>query len=586
MNPPDLRIRPTARQTARRCLPLLLLLLLPGCRSVPRRDADWQHQGPFTRQTLPLEARPSPQPSAYLSRAIAPTASHQLQLLETGDDALLARIQLFRAARENIDIMTYIWRQDGVTRILWDELVAAADRGVQVRLLVDAFPPMGSPDLLAHKATLHENVEIRLFNPPFAEASERNLRQLSALILRFRRMNQRMHHKLTLVDGEVVIVGGRNIEDKYFDRREDFVYKDREVIAIGPVVREIGETFDRFWAHRRSVPLTLFRDVRQAARRASDFPHPLATDEDWALIADLEEALALEDLSEWHPRLQFHDVEGEVTFLTDSPLRFTRRRYRAKHTEIRHFIREAEAELFFQSPYLIYDRQFRRDLVRVRRQHPDVRVIYSTNSLAAADHPFVYAISFKHRKLMFRRMRLDMYQLMPFPAHREDIVPRIARIPGFNPRVGLHAKTLVVDRQAVLIGTHNFDPRSANINSECGLLIRDPAFVAAVMRQLDADIAPENSWVVGRRLNRAPLWRRVSDALGHAFMILPVPDIWPHAYTSVFELIEGKEPVPPRHPEFHERFRDVGLFPGLDDRAIERQVRMIRALGGWTRPLL
>lgn len=569
-----------------RFLILLLLSLQAACTSVPRRPPDWQGNGPFAHGVNDPEERAAPLPSRYQELAADSSPFHHLQLLETGDDALLARLHLFRAAQSSIDIQSYIWRQDGVTRLLWDELMDAADRGVRVRILIDAFPPMGEASLLAQKAFAHEGIEIRLFNPPFPEASDRNVRQLSALVLRFRRFNRRMHHKLTLVDGRIAIVGGRNIEDKYFDRRDDFVYKDRELIVIGPVLKEIQETFATFWEHRRSVPLHFFKDVGFHLLHAREIPRPLADTEDRALIADLLPFVAEHDLSDLHPRLRWFEVEGDVEFLTDSPLRFTRRRYRPKHNDIRALMREAESELIFQSPYLIYDRQFRRDLWRIRRRHPDLRTIFSTNSLAAADHPFVYAISFKHRKLLYRRMRLDIYQLMPVPSHREDLVPRIAREPEFSPRIGLHAKSMVVDRRTALVSTHNFDPRSANINSECGVVVRDEVFARHLAELILRDTAPGNSWVVGRRQNRAPLIRRFSDSIAYAFMVLPVPDIWPHSYTSVFQLREGMEPVPPRHPEFHERFEDVGLFPGLDDRAVRRQVQIIRAMGGWTRPLL
>jgi putative cardiolipin synthase len=569
--------------------PLLLGLLLglqAACTSIPRRPPDWEASGPFTHSAPPVAERGDPIPSAYQDRAESDKPVHHLQLLETGDDAFIARIHLFRAAREQIDIQSYIWRQDGVTRVLWDELMDAADRGVRVRILVDAFPPMGEASLLAKKAFAHEGIEIRLFNPPFAEASERTLGQLRSLPFRFRRINQRMHHKLTLIDGEIAIVGGRNIEDKYFDRRDDFVYKDRELVVIGRVLGEIQETFNVFWEHRRSVPLPLFRDVASYLLHAPRIPRPLADEDDRQLTADILPLAETHDLAGLDPRLRWFETANGVEFLTDSPLRFTRRRYRAKHYEIRELMRETENELLFQSPYLIWDRQFNRDLRRIRRQHPELSTVFSTNSLAAADHPFVYAISFKHRKLLFRRMQLDIHQFMPFPSHREEIVPRIARDPEFNPRIGLHAKSMVVDRRTALVSTHNFDPRSANINSECGIVVRDPEFAEHLAGLILADTAPENSWVVGRRQNRPPLIHRISDSLAYSFMVLPVPDIWPHSYTSVFQLREGMEPVPPRHPEFHERFEDVGLFPGLDDRAVRRQVKLIRAMGGWTRPLL
>jgi cardiolipin synthase C len=160
-----------------RTLALSLLLAASACTSIPRRSSGWAHTGPFAYSVPTDRVAVAPVPSAHQDFAALEGTTHRMQLLETGDDALLARVHLIRAAEKQIDVQSYIWRQDGVTRFLWDELMDAADRGVRVRILIDAFPPMGSAALLAQKAFAHEGIELRLFNPPFPEASVRNLRQ-------------------------------------------------------------------------------------------------------------------------------------------------------------------------------------------------------------------------------------------------------------------------------------------------------------------------------------------------------------------------------------------------------------------------
>ncbi|MEJ2692345.1 MAG: phospholipase D-like domain-containing protein, partial [Candidatus Thiodiazotropha sp.] len=63
-----------------------------------------------------------------------------------------------------------------------------------------------------------------------------------------------------------------------------------------------------------------------------------------------------------------------------------------------------------------------------------------------------------------------------------------------SPVFALHAKSLVIDGHTTYIGTFNFDPRSANLNTEVGLVIRDQQVARQVEQAIRLDMAPENSW--------------------------------------------------------------------------------------------
>lgn len=145
-----------------------------------------------------------------------------------------------------LDVQYYIWENDMSGLLLFSVLLAAAKRGVRVRLLLDDNNTPGLDDTL-RLLDKHPNIEVRLFNP----FSFRILRALGYLT-DFARLNRRMHNKSYTADGVVTLVGGRNIGDAYFGAGEQPLFSDLDVMAIGPVVKDVADDFERYW-HCRSV---------------------------------------------------------------------------------------------------------------------------------------------------------------------------------------------------------------------------------------------------------------------------------------------------------------------------------------------
>ena len=197
------------------------------------------------------------------------SARHAVTILNTGDDALLARIHLIRSASEQIDIQTYIWMNDETGRYVFYELIEAAKRGVRVRALVDhwvaGFMPNQTPQLVAFMSTVHENLSVKYYNPlrninpSKLELAQKGLRD-------FRGINQRMHNKIFLVDRVVGITGGRNYENDYYDRGSTRNFKDRDAMVIGPVVGDMQRSFDEYWQYEKSVSAEALDDIGQAMR--------------------------------------------------------------------------------------------------------------------------------------------------------------------------------------------------------------------------------------------------------------------------------------------------------------------------------
>jgi putative cardiolipin synthase len=118
--------------------------------------------------------------------------------------------------------------------------MAAADRGVRVRLLLDDIHLAGQ-DKMLQVIDAHPNIEVRVFNP-FASRNVRLLEYVTA----FSRINRRMHNKSMTADNQLTIVGGRNVGDEYYGAAQtDF--SDLDLLAAGPVVPEVSAVFDDYW---------------------------------------------------------------------------------------------------------------------------------------------------------------------------------------------------------------------------------------------------------------------------------------------------------------------------------------------------
>src|SRR6476619_1050860 len=206
-------------------------------------------------------------------------------LLSHGREAFIVRLALADLAERSLDMQYYSWDGDTTGRIIVDRVMKAADRGVRVRLLVDD-PFYKSSDSVKAALDAHFNVEIRLFNP----LTNRRWSTFD-FIVDFGRVNRRMHNKLVVVDNAAAIVGGRNIGDIYYGVNTIANYRDLDVLAVGPVVRDLSAVFDRYWNSPSTVPIAAIVDraygradldailVRlHEAIAAADYPYPIDQD--------------------------------------------------------------------------------------------------------------------------------------------------------------------------------------------------------------------------------------------------------------------------------------------------------------------
>ena len=633
-----------------RVLLALLVLAGSGCSSLSplQRDqaaaiADQARSTGLTCEAPDACARPSPLRELG-ERAMAESAPgqprHYALLLDYGQDALVARLDLIRGARHSIDLQTYIFDEDAAGHMVLDELLVAARRGVKVRVLVDQLSALRQVDTLAALTSAHANFQLRIYNPVLDRARITYPMYAWAAACCWRRLNQRMHSKLLLVDDLVGITGGRNYQDDYYDWNPEFNFRDRDVLVTGPVTAEMAANFDAFWNAPLSVPVERLADVgryllRHGAPPLRDWPYQLPERVEAVSRAADDAALVRERLVDEAIPV------GEVLFIADLPQKHRRDREAARdavHASplLNRLIESASDEVLLQTPYLVLSDQAQ-DMFRRMRQRPSPpRVRVSTNSLAATDSFITYALSYKYKRRHLRDFGFEIHEFKPFPGdapidldatgavgiswepdgsvridaepgaadggrraaplEREYAALRYAGI-GVHQRVplqragvrfGLHAKSLVIDDRIGVVGTHNFDPRGDDYNTESAVIIDDPAFARALGDSIRRDMAPENAWTIARR-DRPPVFSGLEYSLAKVSEQLPVFDLWPTRYATSFEFQPGPacpEPLPAFDPGFRACYRPVGDFPEVNLGFRTLLTRIFTAFGAGLAPIL
>lgn len=510
---------------------------------------------------------------------------NRLYLLEQGENALLSRVHLIRSAQRSIDIQTFIWVNDDAGNLMLRELLLAAKRGVKVRIIIDQLFSMGSSWFLAELATLHQNIDIKLFNPTFHQSHTSPFDFFSAMACCMARLNKRMHNKLFMVDTRYGISGGRNYQDRYYDWDPVFNYRDRDILAIGPVVDEMRVSFEDFWQSDYVVRLEHLTDVSQRIINNQ------ATISDWNLPSDPKQqkiSVLAEDTEYIDTTLVSSgivvDKAGYFSDTPDKPFKSHLVKKDELLTEYIHqLISSAEHSILMQTPYLVFSRKARKMMRNLRQLKPDLAFEVSTNSLAATDAYYVYAISFKHKRFYLQRLNMHIYEYKDQPLTWRDQFS--SAVASDKTRFGMHSKSMVIDNKISLIGSHNFDPRSDTLNTESGLWIESEEFSERLEQIIRVDMQEGNSWVVAAK-QQIPFFSCISGFFATISRALPTLDLWPFRYSTSYQLKPGKLPVAPDHPRFYENYEPIGNFPHVNLSSKQIQTIIISAFAGFAEPVM
>jgi putative cardiolipin synthase len=405
-------------------------------------------------------------------------------VLETGAQALIARYWLADHARESIEVQYFIWSTDNIGILAAEALLRAAERGVRVRVIVDALL-IDAPDKSLLALARHPRVEIRIYNP----------KRLWSLVGDFRGYNQRMHDKTLIVDGSVAITGGRNMAAEYYDYNHDYNFRDRDVLLLGEVVKPMQASFERFWASELAVKaenltghVALEEDeVRRIYRELHDYAR---SPENFAP----EVRAAIAAAADAFPRLAREVAWGKAQFISDVPGKNESRGLRgggATASALARLVEGARSRVVIQSPYLVLSSRAM-DLFRETRAR-GVRVRISTNSLASTDNIQAFS-GYRSQRSRLLDMGLEIFEYKPDPQVQRELMQRSPSAKRKPPVFALHAKTMVVDGRIAYVGTFNFDPRSENLNTEVGVIVDNERLARAVEGAIETDMRPVNSW--------------------------------------------------------------------------------------------
>ena len=96
---------------------------------------------------------------------------------------------------------------------------------------------------------------------------------------------------------------------------------------------------------------------------------------------------------------------------------------------------------------------------------------------------------------------VELFEFMDDPNIRKELIDRYPSIAESDPIFAIHAKSMVVDNKIVFIGTFNLDPRSANLNTEVGMLVESRELARQVTASIERDMLPGNSWQTTKDFN-------------------------------------------------------------------------------------
>lgn len=398
--------------------------------------------------------------------------------LDDAFSSIASRLHLINKAQHNIDLQYYIWEDDSIGHLMLAELLKAADRGVKVRLLID--DQNGTKlDATLKQLAAHPNFEIKLFNP----YKFRKLRVID-YAFRLKHINHRMHNKLIIADGAIAVTGGRNISREYFDASDNFQFTDMDILFYGTAVQHANDVFHEFWNDNLSysVPQLLGNGNQEQLSKLRQYYELTALQKD-----QLKKRIELAE-KQINKHLKDRPINwAKAHFIADSPnkIRGEATNDQLIYSQMLNIMGEPKQHLELVSAYFVPTRKGTDYLVNLSKN--DVRIRILTNSFLANDVAVVHAFYQKYRHDLLQN-GIKLYEFKPYIERTkrtwyEVVTGNVIPAKGKNTS-SLHAKFFDIDGM-VFIGSFNFDPRSANLNSEVGLVVESDVLQKYISRSLD-----------------------------------------------------------------------------------------------------
>ncbi|OAL80915.1 phospholipase [Acinetobacter sp. SFB] len=403
-------------------------------------------------------------------------------------EAIAARIHLIDKAEKTLDLQYYIWDNDKIGSLALHSIIKAADRGVKVRLLMDDNNAKKMEGIYL-ALDQHKNIDVRLYNP----YRFRHYRAMD-MVLDLKRINRRMHNKSFIADNQIALIGGRNMSNQYYNVSDNYQFSDVDVMLVGSASDEIVHSFDDYWNDDYAFPVKKIVNPRHYALRFESLKQQL---EQHSQTVNVQNYLDLANRShafeKWlNSSIQFDWVKAEI--VNDSPSKIRAKAKKEQHLNFQLLNRldKPEQSVDIISAYFVPEKKGEKMLSELAQNNIHVRVL--TNSFKANDVFLVHAFYGKYRKNLLKD-DVELYEFLSAPetvnlnANTDELAKKAkVSLKGLS-RSSLHAKLMTIDQKQVFIGSFNFDPRSAYLNTEIGVLLDSPNLARAVHQTMDENLS-------------------------------------------------------------------------------------------------
>ncbi len=420
------------------------------------------------------------------------------RLLTDNAEAFISRIALCELAKNTLDIQYYIYHDDASGQIFSHKIIEAADRGVRVRILVDDID-MGNRDASFKLFDAHPNITIRIFNPLINRAYFRTLE----LIFNLNRAGRRMHNKTFIADNMIAIIGGRNIGDEYFDARNQTHFVDLDLLVIGPVVKDAVQSFRDFWLSHWAIPIDKLRKIRVVSDHVTSMRKRLkdkwSQSKNRAYFKTLRHSHFVNQLINdelvyvWASAQLFYDVPAKLLNHENSA---------TAHfgPTVSSIINQTTDNIYITSPYFVPGEAGLKMVKTLTAKGVTINIL--TNSLASTDVVAVHSGYKRYRKRLLQ-CKVNLYEYKS----TANSISLLSKFRRGQQKSSLHAKYIISDNQYLLIGSSNLDPRSANLNTEIGIVIQSKDLALQTIEIFKRATSVENSYQLSLRDNKNLIWQ-------------------------------------------------------------------------------
>lgn len=416
-------------------------------------------------------------------------------LLNDGPGALDMRLKAIDSATQAIELQTFLWIFDTTGALVLDHLLNAADRGVQIRMLIDDSFLLHEEALLMALAE-HANIEYRVYNP-FKRRSGGMLARQVFNLNEFGRLDHRMHNKSMVVDGRIAIVGGRNLADEYFGLHETANFRDLELLIGGPLVTDIGAAFDQYWNDPWAIPIEMVDHARASEEQLAT-ARSLADNH-----GDLHATPTASELAAFWPAIASTADTGHTRLLVDRPPEKNPDKASEAPVQVANellqLLEQAEQDITIVSAYLIPTETLETTLADAVARGVRVRLL--TNSISSNNHLSAHSAYRNHIHTLLSN-GAELHEVRTDARERGEYMLD----PVEQKALALHAKGLIIDDDTVFIGSANLDPRSMRLNTEMGVVVRSEAFNTRVREAVEPDFSGANAWQLELTADQKVQW--------------------------------------------------------------------------------